>query len=76
VLSRLGEFDQLDDVGMVELTHDLYLLEDVRSLEGGGYVSEYVFEGGGNSNKWLDKKHKVSRFMRTSTVFGVFLKSG
>jgi hypothetical protein len=74
VLSRLGELDQLDDIGVVELTHDLYLLEDVCSLEGGGYVSEYVLEG--NSDKWLDKSHNVFKVMRTSTVFGAFLKSG
>jgi hypothetical protein len=32
VLARFGEVDQLDDVGMVKLTHDLDFFEDVRSL--------------------------------------------
>jgi hypothetical protein len=33
VLPRLGEVDELDDVGVVELTHDLHLLEDVGTLQ-------------------------------------------
>lgn len=32
VLTGFGEVDEFDNVGMVELSHDLYLLEDVRSL--------------------------------------------
>lgn len=32
VLARLGEINELDDVGMVKLAHDLYFFEDVRSL--------------------------------------------
>jgi len=33
VLPRLGKVDKLDNVGMIKLAHDLYLLEDVRSLQ-------------------------------------------
>ena len=33
VLSGLGEFDELDDVWVVELPHNLHFLEDVRSLQ-------------------------------------------
>lgn len=33
VLARFGEVNQLDDVGVVKLTHDLDFLEDVRSLQ-------------------------------------------
>lgn len=32
VLARLGEVDEFDDVGVVDLAHDLNLLEDVRPL--------------------------------------------
>ena len=32
VLRRLGELDELDDIRVVELSHDLNLLEDVRAL--------------------------------------------
>ena len=32
VLSGFGEFDELDNVGVVKLTHNLDLLEDIRSL--------------------------------------------
>lgn len=32
VLPRLGEVDELDDIGVVELTHDLHFFEDVCSL--------------------------------------------
>lgn len=32
VLTSLREFDKLDDVGMVKLTHDLDLFEDVGAL--------------------------------------------
>lgn len=32
VLTGFGEVDEFDNVGMVELSHDLYLFEDVRSL--------------------------------------------
>jgi len=33
ILSGLGELDQLDNVGMIELTHNLNLFEDVFPLE-------------------------------------------
>ena len=32
VLSGFGEVDKFDDIRVVELSHDLYLFEDVRSL--------------------------------------------
>ena len=32
VLARFGKVNQLDDVGVVKLTHDLDFLKDVRSL--------------------------------------------
>lgn len=32
VLFRFGEVDELDDVGVIKLAHDLNLLENVRSL--------------------------------------------
>ncbi len=32
VLTRFGEVDEFDDIGMVQLSHDLNLLENVRSL--------------------------------------------
>lgn len=32
VLPRFGEFNELDDVGMVELSHNLNLFEDVGTL--------------------------------------------
>jgi hypothetical protein len=38
VLSGLGEFDELDDVWVVDLSHNLHFLEDVRSLHA-HYVS-------------------------------------
>ncbi len=33
MLLRLGELDQPDDVGVIELAHDLDFFEDVRSLD-------------------------------------------
>ena len=33
VLSRFGKVDKLDDVGMVQLSHDLDFFEDIRSLQ-------------------------------------------
>lgn len=33
VLFGLGEFDELDDIWVVELSHNLHFLEDVRSLQ-------------------------------------------
>lgn len=33
VLFRFGEVDQADDIGMVQLAHDLNFFEDVGSLE-------------------------------------------
>lgn len=33
VLFRFGEVDELDDVGMIKLTHDLNLLQDIRALQ-------------------------------------------
>jgi hypothetical protein len=32
VLAGFGEVDELDDIGVIELTHDLHLFEDVGSL--------------------------------------------
>lgn len=34
VLLGLGEFDELDDVGMIELAHDLDLFENIGALDG------------------------------------------
>ena len=34
VLSRFGKVDQLDNVGVIELAHDLDFFKDVRSLQG------------------------------------------
>jgi hypothetical protein len=34
VLLGFGKVDELDNVGVVQLAHDLYFLEDVRSLLG------------------------------------------
>jgi hypothetical protein len=33
ILPGLREIDQLDDVGMVQLSHDLDFFQDVRSLQ-------------------------------------------
>jgi hypothetical protein len=33
VLARLGEFDQFDNIGVIELSHDLDLFQDVRALQ-------------------------------------------
>lgn len=33
VLLGLGKFDELDDVGVIELAHDLNLFEDVGTLD-------------------------------------------
>lgn len=33
VLLGLGEFDELDDVWVIELAHDLNLFEDIRALD-------------------------------------------
>lgn len=33
VLSRLREVDELDDIGMVDLSHDLDFFQDIRALE-------------------------------------------
>jgi hypothetical protein len=33
VLARFGEFDQFDNIGVIELSHDLDLFQDVRALE-------------------------------------------
>jgi hypothetical protein len=35
ILPRLRKFDELDDVGMVKLSHDLNLLQDVGALVSG-----------------------------------------
>ena len=35
ILSRFGEVDEADNVGMVELSHDLNLFEDICSLQTG-----------------------------------------
>lgn len=32
ILTGFGEVDEFDNIGMVELSHDLYFFEDVRSL--------------------------------------------
>ena len=32
VLSRFGEVEKLDDIRVVELTHDLYFFQDISSL--------------------------------------------
>lgn len=32
VLARLGKIDKSDDVGVIQLAHDLHLFEDVGSL--------------------------------------------
>lgn len=32
VLSGFGEVDEFDDVGVIDLPHDLHLFQDVRSL--------------------------------------------
>jgi len=33
VLPRFGKVDELDNVGMIKLAHDLNLLENIRSLQ-------------------------------------------
>lgn len=32
ILARLGEVDEFNDVGMVDLSHDLHFLEDIGAL--------------------------------------------
>ena len=79
ILTTFGEIKKLDDIWVVDLTHDLYFFEDVLSLFVAYLVStphrhcwivagsaSFVRCGGGGE---LD-------VLRTSTTLGCFLKSG
>ena len=77
VLSGLGEVDELDDVWVVELSHNLHFLEDVRSLHA-HYVSNQSQSGIGKETKprpLMTRRTLGLVYYRTSTVFGAFLKS-
>ena len=77
VLSRLGEFDEPDNVWVVELLHDLHFLEDVRSLHA-HYVSNQSQSDIGKETKprpLMTQRALGLVYYRTCTVFGAFLKS-
>lgn len=79
ILTTFGEIEKLDDVRVVDLTHDLDFFEDVLSLHVAYLVSTphphwWVVAGSASSVRCgggteLD-------VMRTSTTLGCFLKSG
>lgn len=75
VLFGLGKVDQFDDVGVIQLSHNLDFFKDICSLQIAG-VSEAlkekrIFAGINVTEPSIGNK----REMRTSTVFGA-LKSG
>ena len=77
VLSGLGEVDELDDVWVVELSHNCHFLEDVRSLHA-HYVSNQSQSDIGKETKprlLITRRTLGLLYYRTSTVFGAFLKS-
>lgn len=74
VLSGFGEVDEFDHVGVVKLSHDLYFLQDVRSLLIITSVSASLAKRWGEAD--AAGTAQETRNLRTSTVFGAFLKSG
>lgn len=79
VLARLGKVNQLDDIWVIYLSHDLHFFENVGSLEGTIPVSnlqviDCYFSADKRQN--ADYVAGMERLMRTSTTFGCFLKSG
>ena len=79
VLARLGKVDQLDDVRVIYLSHDLHFFENVGSLERSVPVSNLpVIEYCASADKRQNAGcvAGMERLMRTSTTFGCFLKSG
>ena len=68
VLTRFGERNQLDDVGMIDLTHDLNLFEDVCSLSSS-------VRNIGMTVRCSRDVTEAMKVARTSTPLGCFLKS-
>lgn len=79
VLGRLGEVDQLDDIGVIYLSHDLHFFKNVGSLECIILVSNLHgtdWSVSADKHQNADNVEGTERLMRTSTTFGCFLKFG
>ncbi len=77
VLARFGKVDELDNIRVIQLPHDLHFFEDIGSLRGEEQklaVSLRTRSRHKCGNAW--PQMGLEKSMRTSTTLGCFLKSG